>query len=175
MKSPNVVKVEVSEEVFKEYYYKYRNLIYLVISKYKLDPFVAEDVALYMFCKIPSLIQKFDSSRGKFTTYITLVTRTVILHALKEGDFHTLNSTEFNFDFDNLVDETTLPAPYNFTMKFVERLLNEEEYELIFTVFVMNKTIKQYAKEKNVCYSTMKKRYTVCLAKLRRLTEDYFK
>ena len=169
-----IKKIEKNKQRIAAYYDKYKNLVYCIMKEYKLDPIVAEDIALNLFCRIPSLAKKYDSSKGKFTTYLCTVIRNTIIKALNEKDSYIEHRT-LRYDIEEMVDEKTLPKPYNFTMSTVKSLLTEQEYDLIFNVYVTNQTLKEYAAEKKLGYSTIKMHHTLIIEKLRRLTEDFFK
>ena len=172
MKSPAVCKVDVSEEEFMEYYYKYRTVVYSILWEYKLDPVVAEDIALHVFCKLPSLYKKYDINKGSFVTYICLYTKSVIYHAFLRKDKYEDKRIILK-DIDELVDENTKDSFSTFKIKFLKDYLNEEEYTLIYSIYVLGMTLKEYAINNKIGYSTVRKKHNLLIDKIRKKMIDY--
>lgn len=166
MKNPPVFKVQVSEEVFMEYYNKYKPLVYHVIAEYNLEKNLAEDIALHMFAKIPELAKKYDQSKGSFPYFIIVCTKNLIINAITRIDYYDKHKVFIDTD---LVDPKTLPTPHGFKISYLKGYLTEAEYDMIVHIYIYEYTLKAYASMINTCYATVKKRHKVLLQKIRKI------
>lgn len=174
MKYPAVIKVEVSEKEFTKYYNKYSNLVYHVLSLYDLDNDMKEDMAMYVLCQIPRIIKKYKYHKANLSTYIGNQVHFIVKHIRTYG-YQVKDKIIYTNNIDSFVTRDSITDIYKFDMKLVKRLLTEEEYDLIFTVYVMGKTILQYSKIAKISYCYAKEKHKAIIDKLKVLTEDYFK
>ena len=173
MKIPSIFKVEVSEEEFMRYYYKYRLLVYSIIREFKLNSDLVEDIALSIFSRFPSILEKYDPSRASFSTYLGMVTKSTVIHALTHSDYYeTHRVLFFDDELEKLLD-IDYSTKYKFKIEHLKDMITEDEYDLIYSIYVLNYKLKEYALLRGMGYSTVRKKHTLLIKKIRKKIYDF--
>lgn len=162
------------EKAFEELYNMYSESMHGVIYNIVRDRAIAEEIMQDIFIKAWHKSSSYDSSKGRFFTWILNIARNAAIDKVRSKDFKNSNKN-LNSDFfvdiletSESLDEQTDAIGIR---KYVE-ILQEKCKKIIEFLYFKGYTQKETSEELNIPLGTIKTRNRNCIKELRKMLLD---
>lgn len=158
-----------NEKAFEKIYQLYSKSIFGVIFTILKDEELAEEVLQDVFLKVWEKAPSYDSSKGRFFTWILNIARNASIDQLRLKKYKDLQKNMENETFVDLIESRQNLADHTEAIgiqKYI-KLLEPLCRSIIELLFFKGYTQQESAKELEMPLGTLKTRNRMCIKKLR--------
>lgn len=163
-----------NESGFHHLYDNYSGALYGVIIRIVQSKEYTEEIIQDVFVKIWNSIQQYDSSKGRFYTWMINIARNTAIDYLKSKGFqnHLKNQSLPDFVYNNADLSTTNNSDFIGFNKVLEGLESDKQ-ELIDLAYYQGYTQSEISEKLNMPLGTVKTKMRNALMKLKDLLKDF--
>lgn len=171
----NTIKLLVDRDyrTFSAFYHEYANRIAFWIYRIIGSKEDAEDLAMDIITDLPDLLKKTNIDNEKaFKSWLYLVIKSRALNFIKRRKIIKEVSLNENIIDSNLIDSIEInpilgKTSSNFHLSDLKKVLNEDEYKIIYCKFYLNFSRKDIAAKYNFSEKQVKRKIETAYKKIR--------
>lgn len=161
------------QQALAEIYDRYSSLVYGMALKVLQNVAFAQEITQDVFMKLWSKSERFDSSKGKFTSWLLTVTRNASIDRIRREQKHNPEALFADFG-DRLRDEISSPhlisaLERTILINSMLKRLPPEQRQVIELAFFRGCTQQEIANRLGIPLGTVKTRMRLGMAKLREM------
>ncbi|MFK7953955.1 MAG: RNA polymerase sigma factor [Ekhidna sp.] len=163
-----------SKDAFSYLYDNYSGAIYGAISRIVNDDNIAEEVLQDAFMKFWDKIEQYDSSKGRFFTWMVNISRNLAIDKLRSKEMKKVGKTDHIETYVTGIDKERLSHQNEdgIGMTEVMKTLREEEKFVIEMVYFKGYTQSEISDEFDMPLGTVKTRVRMALKNMRNVLKQ---
>ncbi len=124
------------QEAYEALYNRYKGYVYTMCYRYGIQEYEIKDAMQVIFTEVFQGLDKFDSKRASFKTWLSRIAIHQLLNILRKKN---INFSAVSDDEQLVVRDFSSHASSEFDMKFINKVLANmpEAYRLVFNLFVV--------------------------------------